>query len=91
MGAAAAFFSEQHLQILSPVLKGSSSSHPRLHSLWPTLLALLLPGFKAVKVSNSSVCSGLSMQQQSVQVLISAWDLRGNGGLLRGSTWFQQL
>jgi len=42
--AAAAFFSEQHLQTVLPVLRGSSSSHPRLHSLWPTLFALLLPG-----------------------------------------------
>ena len=53
--AAAAFFSEQHLQTVLPVLRGSSSSHPRLHSLWPTLFALLLPGFKAVKVQLSSV------------------------------------
>ena len=53
--AAAAFFSEQHLQTVVPVLRGSSSSHPRLHSLWPTLFALLLPGFKAVKVQLSSV------------------------------------
>ena len=53
--AAAAFFSEQHLQTVLPVLRGSSSSHPRLHSLWPTLFALLLPGFTAVKVELSSV------------------------------------
>ena len=55
VAAAAAFFSEQHLQTVLPVLRGSSSSHPRLHSLWPTLFALLLPGFKAVKVQLSSV------------------------------------
>lgn len=53
--AAAAFFSEQHLQTVLPVLRGSSSSHPRLHSVWPTVFALLLPGFKAVKVQLSSV------------------------------------
>ncbi|DBB15045.1 TPA: hypothetical protein ACH3X3_004628 [Trebouxia sp. C0006] len=52
--AAAAFFSEQHLQTVLPVLRGSSSSHPRLHSLWPTLFALLLPGFKAVKDLNAA-------------------------------------
>lgn len=48
--AAAAFFAEKHLQKLLPVLRASSSSHPRLHSVWPTILALLLPGFTAVKV-----------------------------------------
>lgn len=53
--AASAFFSEQHLQTVLPVLRGSSSSHPRLHSVWPTVFALLLPGFKAVKVQLSSV------------------------------------
>ena len=49
--AAAAFFSEQHLQKILPILRASSSSHPRLHTVWPTLLALLLPGFTAVKVT----------------------------------------
>ncbi|KAL3135482.1 hypothetical protein ABBQ38_005962 [Trebouxia sp. C0009 RCD-2024] len=47
--AAAAFFAEKHLQKLLPVLRASSGSHPRLHSVWPTILALLLPGFTAVK------------------------------------------
>ena len=68
--AAAAFFTEQHLQTLLPILKSSSSSHPRLHSLWPTLLALLLPGFTAVKVRQHiepspelcSTCLGCSLQ-----------------------------
>ena len=56
--AAAAVFSQQHLQTLLPVLRSTSSSHPRLHSLWPTLLALLLPGFTAVKVANHlALCS----------------------------------
>ncbi|KAK9825628.1 hypothetical protein WJX81_000686 [Elliptochloris bilobata] len=44
-GAAAAFFSRAHLQELLPVLRASSAPHPRLHALWPTLLALLLPGY----------------------------------------------
>ena len=51
-GAAAAFFTVSHLQKLLPVLRASSSSHPRLHSVWPTLLALLLPGFTALRVSS---------------------------------------
>jgi hypothetical protein len=50
---AAAFFSKQHLTSLLPVLRGTTQSHPRLHSVWPTLLALLIPGFTADKVSNS--------------------------------------
>jgi DNA polymerase phi len=50
--AAAAFFSKQHLTSLLPVLRGTTQSHPRLHSVWPTLLALLIPGFTADKVRN---------------------------------------
>lgn len=46
--AAAAFFSEQHLEKLVAVVRGSSSSHPRLHSLWGTLLSL--PDFTPLQV-----------------------------------------
>ena len=53
--ATAAFFAEEHLQQLLPVLRASSSSHPRLHSVWLTIFALLLPGFTAVKVR--PICS----------------------------------
>ena len=48
--AAAALFSETHLELLVPVLRGSTQSHPRLHGVWPTLLALLIPGFNPDKV-----------------------------------------
>ena len=48
--AAAAFFQTQHLQALLPVLRQTSRAHPRLHSVWPTLLALLFPGFTAQRV-----------------------------------------
>ena len=48
--AAAAFFTPQHVRTLLPVLRAASGAHPRLHSLWPSLLALLLPGFTADKV-----------------------------------------
>jgi len=37
-------------QALLPVLRASSVAHPRLHSLWPTLLALLLPGYALARV-----------------------------------------
>ena len=58
--AAAAVFSQQHLQKLLPVLRSTSSSHPRLHSVWPTLLALLLPGFTAIKVSHTFPSSAVA-------------------------------
>ena len=34
-----------------PALRAASASHPRLHSVWPSLLAFLLPGFKVDRVS----------------------------------------
>lgn len=45
-----AFFTAQHLQKLSEALVTSSLSHPRTHTLWLSLLALLLPGFAPTKV-----------------------------------------
>ena len=50
--AGAAFFTRQHLTALLPVLRSTTTSHPRLHSLWTTLLALLVPGFTADKVGD---------------------------------------
>ena len=55
-GAAAAFFTMAHLRSLLPVLRLTSGAHPRLHSLWPTLLALLLPGFSADRVRWGARC-----------------------------------
>lgn len=46
--AAAAFFSAEHLSKLSAVLKSSSASHPRLHSVWDAIIALLLPGLVSI-------------------------------------------
>lgn len=51
--AAAAFFTPQHMRTLLPVLRATSQAHPRLHSVWPSLLALMLPGFTADKVGNT--------------------------------------
>lgn len=48
--AAAAFFEPAHLAKLLPVFRGTTAAHPRLHSLWPTVLALLLPGFAPKRV-----------------------------------------
>jgi DNA polymerase phi len=48
---AAAFFAPEHLGKLLPVLRATSVAHPRLHTLWPTVLALLLPGFAPKRVS----------------------------------------
>ena len=54
--AAAAFFTAAHLELLLPMLRATSAAQPRLHSLWPTLLALLLPGFSAARVRWCSTC-----------------------------------
>ncbi|GLC57322.1 hypothetical protein PLESTB_001211700 [Pleodorina starrii] len=43
---AAGLFRREHLQTLAPALLASSAAHPRLHTLWQYLLALLLPGFR---------------------------------------------
>ena len=48
--AGAAFMTAQHLRSLSGVLADASASHPRIHSVWLTLLSLLIPGFTPVKV-----------------------------------------
>ena len=53
VAAAEAFFAASHLQKILMPLRLSSASHPRLHSLWPTLFALLVPGFTAAKVSKA--------------------------------------
>ncbi len=52
--ASAAFFAARHLAGLSEALVASSLSHPRIHSVWLSLLALLLPGFTPTKVSSFS-------------------------------------
>ena len=42
------------------MLRASSAAHPRLHALWPTLLALLLPGYSIARVRTGS-CLGLDL------------------------------
>ena len=49
---AAAFFTESHLKKLLPVLKASSQGHPRVNTVWPTMLTLLLPGYVPEQVQN---------------------------------------
>ena len=53
--AAAALFSPDHMKVLQLVLVKTVASAPRLHQVWSCLLALLLPGFTPVKVSQVSV------------------------------------
>jgi len=55
---ASAFFSEKHLQKIANAMHATTSSSPRLHSLWPTLLSLLLPGFIIKNKSSSSSGGG---------------------------------
>lgn len=52
--AAGVLGSRPHLEALVPVLRETSRAHPRLHSVWPTLLALLIPGFNPDKVGTRS-------------------------------------
>lgn len=56
--AAAAFFTQPHLTSLLPVLRGTTAAHPRLHSVWPTLLALLIPGFSADRAQREAGAKG---------------------------------
>lgn len=60
---AAAFFASSHLAKLLPVFRATSVAHPRLHTLWPTVLALLLPGFAPKRVSIGS--SALTAVQEA--------------------------
>lgn len=62
--AAAAFFSRDHLAALLPVLRATTQAHPRLHTLWPTLLALLIPGFSADKVGPGLGSQGAGRYRQ---------------------------
>jgi hypothetical protein len=48
--AAAAVFSADQVQRMTPALLLSTASSPRLHPVWGCLLALLVPGFVPVKV-----------------------------------------
>jgi DNA polymerase phi len=59
--AAAALFSRQHLAALLPALRATTAAHPRLHSVWPTLLALLMPGFSADKVLSLGCAAQLAI------------------------------
>ena len=51
--AGAAFMTSSHLSSVSSALAEGSASHPRVHSVWLTLLTLLIPGFTPVKVSST--------------------------------------
>jgi hypothetical protein len=56
--AAAAVFSPQQVQSMTPALLLSTASSPRLHPVWGCLLALLVPGFVPVKVRVSLLHPG---------------------------------
>ena len=51
--AGLAFMTPAHLSRVGEALADASASHPRVHSVWLTLLSLLIPGFTPVKVSPS--------------------------------------
>lgn len=47
--AAGGVFARAYLEQLSPALLEATHSHPRMHSLWTHVLALLLPGFTVTR------------------------------------------
>ena len=51
--AGLAFMTPAHLGSVGEALADASVSHPRVHSVWLTLLSLLIPGFTPVKVGSS--------------------------------------
>lgn len=65
VNGAAAFFDAAHLARLLPVFRATTAAHPRLHLLWPTMLALLLPGFAPKRVStlNDGILQHLKLLQ----------------------------
>lgn len=93
--AAAAFFTAQHVQLLLPLLQTTSLTVPRLHSLWPALLALLVPGFilqhedrlrndsAADAAADAPVAAALLADAAQLQAL---WDGAVEGGLLLGTS-----
>ncbi len=74
--AASGFFQPSHLAKLLPVLRGTTAAHPRLHLLWPTLLALLLPGFAPKRVSEAAIYGaaegGCAMQARACHSALAA-------------------
>ncbi len=52
--AGLAFMTPAHLSSVGEALADASASHPRVHSVWLTLLSLLIPGFTPVKVGSGS-------------------------------------
>ena len=71
--AATAFFTEQHLRQILPALRTSTHSHPRLHSVWPTLLTLLLPGFTLDKEQRLRDTAAPGKRTVSVPALHALW------------------
>ena len=51
--AGLAFLTPAYLSSVGEALADASASHPRVHSVWLTLLSLLIPGFTPVKVRSS--------------------------------------
>ena len=74
----------QHLDSLSGALADASASHPRIHSVWLTLLSLLIPGFTPVKVNPShqqqcflyEVQRACHINQGSALVLFERWQAK---------------
>ena len=46
------FFSNKHLEFISECLKMTTSSHPRMHSCWESMLYLLIPGYGSNRINH---------------------------------------
>ncbi|CAG9465467.1 unnamed protein product [Pedinophyceae sp. YPF-701] len=52
--AAAAFFAPAHLRSVAPALGRTTGCAPRMHSVWPVLVSLLVPGFRPRRLGAAS-------------------------------------
>jgi DNA polymerase phi len=75
-GAAAAFFTRHHLHRVLPVLRATSSSHPRLHSAWGVLLELIAPGLHPA-------ANGDAPGQAGREQLEALWETVVEGDVMR--------
>jgi len=82
--AAAAFFSAAHMTALRPILIASHASHPRLHLLWTTLFALLVPGFTVKKDEKARGDGGA--EEVGPGQLETLWSVVVEDGLFAGTS-----
>jgi DNA polymerase phi len=84
--AAAALFSRAHTKVILPALIATTSSHPRLHTLWSYVLPFLIPGFMPAKQQRQVGEAGVSKGRLVVGAQLDAvWSIVVEGGLMDSS------